>query len=99
MDRIANTPEEEQSITFGQGFGVITDLKIGLDGYLYILGYDGTIYMIFCMEAYQTNILNGGEGNDRLYGGSGNDTLTGGYGADYFDCGLGSDKTTDYNSD
>jgi aldose sugar dehydrogenase len=46
LDRMANTPEEEQGITFGQGFGVITDLKIGPDGYLYILGYDGTIYRI-----------------------------------------------------
>ena len=35
LDRIANTPVEVQSITFGQGFGVITDLKIGPDGYLY----------------------------------------------------------------
>ena len=26
--------------------GIITDLKIGPDGYLYILGYDGTIYRI-----------------------------------------------------
>ncbi len=46
MDRMANTPGEEQSITFGQGFGVITDLKEGPDGFLYILGYDGTIYRI-----------------------------------------------------
>jgi hypothetical protein len=46
LDRIANTPKEEQGITFGHGFGVITDLKIGPDGYLYILGCDGTIYRI-----------------------------------------------------
>jgi glucose/arabinose dehydrogenase len=45
-DHIANTPDEEQSIIFGQGFGVITDIKAGPDGYLYILGYDGTIYRI-----------------------------------------------------
>ena len=43
---MANTLEEEQGITFGQGFGVITDPKIGPDGYLYILGYDGSIYRI-----------------------------------------------------
>ncbi len=46
LDRMANTPDEEQGITFGQGFGVITDLKIGPDGYLYILGYAGTVYRI-----------------------------------------------------
>ena len=45
-DHMANTPDEEQSITFGQGFGVITDIKASPDGYLYILGYDGTIYKI-----------------------------------------------------
>ena len=45
-DHVANTPDEEQSIIFGQGFGVITDIKAGPDGYLYILGYDGTIYRI-----------------------------------------------------
>jgi aldose sugar dehydrogenase len=45
-DHIANTPEEEQSIIFGTGFGVITDIKTGPDGNLYILGYDGTIYRI-----------------------------------------------------
>lgn len=45
-DRVANTPDEEQKIVFGQGFGVITDIKVSPDGYLYILGYDGTIYKI-----------------------------------------------------
>jgi glucose/arabinose dehydrogenase len=45
-DHVADTPDEEQGIIFGQGFGVITDIKTGLDGYLYILGYDGTIYRI-----------------------------------------------------
>jgi len=45
-DHMADTPEEEQSIIFGQGFGVVTDIKVGPDGYLYILGYDGTIYKI-----------------------------------------------------
>jgi aldose sugar dehydrogenase len=45
-DRIADTPEEEQSIIFGTGFGVITDIKTGPDGNLYVLGFDGTIYRI-----------------------------------------------------
>ena len=43
-DRVADTPDEVQSIVFGQGFGVITDIKVGPDGYLYILGINGSIY-------------------------------------------------------
>jgi len=45
-DRVADTPDEVQSIVFGQGFGVITDIKVGPDGYLYILGINGSIYRI-----------------------------------------------------
>jgi Ca2+-binding RTX toxin-like protein len=37
-------------------------------------------------------ILDGGQGDDRLYGGPGNDTLRGGPGADYFRCGPGTDR-------
>jgi hypothetical protein len=35
-----------QNIIFGTGFGVITDIKTGPDGNLYVLGYAGTIYKI-----------------------------------------------------
>ena len=45
-DKVADTPEEIQRVVFGQGFGVITDLKVGPDGYLYILGINGNIYRI-----------------------------------------------------
>jgi aldose sugar dehydrogenase len=46
-DKIADTREELHPIIFGQGFGVITDIKVGAgDGYLYILTYDGSIYRI-----------------------------------------------------
>jgi hypothetical protein len=45
-DRTADTPEEQQSLVFGTGFGVITDIKTGPDGNLYVLGFDGTIYRI-----------------------------------------------------
>jgi glucose/arabinose dehydrogenase len=43
---VNNTPTELASVIFGKGFGVITDLQVGPDGYLYVLGYDGTIYRI-----------------------------------------------------
>ena len=37
VDRIAQNPKELQNIVFGQGFGGITDVELGPDGYLYIL--------------------------------------------------------------
>ncbi len=36
-DKIANNNEELDDIIFAQGFGLITDIEIGPDGYLYIL--------------------------------------------------------------
>ena len=36
-DRMADTKEELNKIIFAQGFGGITDLQIGPDGYLYVL--------------------------------------------------------------
>ena len=37
MDKIANNAEELEQVIFGKGFGGITDIEIGPDGYLYIL--------------------------------------------------------------
>ncbi len=46
-DKIAEGYEDLGPVVFGQGFGVITDIKDNpYDGYLYILGYDGSIYKI-----------------------------------------------------
>ena len=36
-DKIANEVDELQEVIFGQGFGGITDLEVGPDGYLYVL--------------------------------------------------------------
>src|SRR5206468_13079102 len=36
-DKMANTTKELKGIIFGEGFGGITDIKTGPDGYLYIL--------------------------------------------------------------
>ena len=38
-DFIVNSEEELSSITFGSGFGGITDIETGPDGFLYILSY------------------------------------------------------------
>lgn len=41
-DTVANTPEELQNVIFARGFGRITDMEVGPDGYLYILSlYEG----------------------------------------------------------
>jgi glucose/arabinose dehydrogenase len=49
VDKVAEKVEELGNIIFGKGFGVITDLQVGPDGYLYVLVYDkddGRIYRI-----------------------------------------------------
>jgi glucose/arabinose dehydrogenase len=47
-DKIANTDSETASVTFGQGFGIVTDLKMGpASGHLFVLSLsDGAIYRI-----------------------------------------------------
>ncbi|MGC1135745.1 MAG: PQQ-dependent sugar dehydrogenase, partial [Nitrososphaeraceae archaeon] len=46
-DKVANSDSELQSIIFGEGFGVPTDLEIGPDGMLYISSLrDGAVYRI-----------------------------------------------------
>ena len=47
-DKVASKEEINQAV-FAQGFGGITDIEVGPDGYLYILTFgeeDGTIYKI-----------------------------------------------------
>ena len=36
-DKIAQSPMELENIVFGEGFGGISDIELGPDGYLYIL--------------------------------------------------------------
>jgi glucose/arabinose dehydrogenase len=46
-DHVADNKDEVSEITFGTGFGGITDIKTGPDGYLYILSYgNGCLYRI-----------------------------------------------------
>jgi glucose/arabinose dehydrogenase len=48
-DKIAQTEVELSDVVFGHGFGGITDLEVGPDGFLYVLVYDkndGRIYRI-----------------------------------------------------
>ena len=50
-DKLAGSDDENEGIIFGQGFGAITDIEVGPDGYLYIVGFQGTIYRIVPNQA------------------------------------------------
>jgi glucose/arabinose dehydrogenase len=49
-DKVADTIEDTEDVTFAEGLGIITDVKVGPDGYLYIVSgarsLDGKIYRI-----------------------------------------------------
>jgi len=46
-DKVADSPEESREAVFGTGFGGVTDIKTGPDGYLYVTSFiDGAIYRI-----------------------------------------------------
>jgi glucose/arabinose dehydrogenase len=46
-DHIAHSYADDKYITFGTGFGGITDIKTGPDGYMYVVSYfNGAIYRI-----------------------------------------------------
>ena len=52
-DKIADMDEEllegdgDANLVFAQGFGIISDIQVGNDGYLYVLSFDkGTLYRI-----------------------------------------------------
>ena len=45
-DLVADNADEVNAITFGTGFGGITDIETGPDGYLYILTFNGNLYRL-----------------------------------------------------
>ena len=45
-DLVADPADDAQEISFGADFGGITDLKIGPDGRLYVLSFEGTIFAV-----------------------------------------------------
>jgi glucose/arabinose dehydrogenase len=49
-DKVADTTEDTEDVTFAEGLGIITDVKVGPDGYLYIVSgarsLDGKVYRI-----------------------------------------------------
>jgi len=57
-DKVGEIEElEQQEAVFGQGFGVITDIEVGPDGYMYVLtfGKEGTLYRIVPSTAANNN--------------------------------------------
>ena len=47
VDKVANGTAESKPLVFATGFGGLTDLQVGPDGYLYVLSYTGgAIYRI-----------------------------------------------------
>ena len=57
VDKLADTDDENEGIIFGQGFGAITDIEVGPDGYLYVVGFQGTIYRISPIQELSTDNL------------------------------------------
>jgi len=48
LDKVVDDDDEANSLLFGTGFGGISDIEIGTDGYLYVLSFkEGKLYMIF----------------------------------------------------
>jgi glucose/arabinose dehydrogenase len=45
-DNKIQDPKENLPLIFGQGFGGITDIQVGPDGYLYVLSYTGAMYRV-----------------------------------------------------
>jgi glucose/arabinose dehydrogenase len=56
-DKVADSDDELDDVVFAGGFGLISDLQIGPDGYLYVVVfYKGEIYRVVPKHAYE-NIL------------------------------------------
>ena len=43
-DKEVNDPKENQPFVLDQGFGGITDIEVGPDGFLYVLSYTGSLF-------------------------------------------------------
>ncbi|MGE0690725.1 MAG: PQQ-dependent sugar dehydrogenase [Candidatus Nitrosocosmicus sp.] len=56
-NRIQN-PKENLPLIFGQGFGGITDIQVGPDGYLYVLSYEGSLYRILPVSESTSSPIN-----------------------------------------
>lgn len=62
-DKVVNDPKENQPFVFGQGFGGITDIQVGPDGYLYVLSYTGSLFRIVQSSSSSSSISTGIDSN------------------------------------
>jgi glucose/arabinose dehydrogenase len=73
-DLVADNATELDDTIFGTGFGGITDLKVGSDGFLYIVSISGSIYVISPIvpvdEFIVDNAPAGQSGNGRSFTGA-----------------------------
>ena len=53
-DNQVDETTENRPLIFGQGFGGITDIQVGPDGYLYVLSYTGALYRIVPLSESNT---------------------------------------------
>jgi len=63
-DKVGDTLDELQGVIFGHGFGTITDLQVGPDGYLYVLTFAGNIYRIVPLHLTSDNGNSGNGGSE-----------------------------------
>jgi glucose/arabinose dehydrogenase len=59
-DRVADTSDQLGPVLFGTGFGGITDIAVGPDGYLYVLSFqnEGTIFKIALENQEASTVTN-----------------------------------------
>lgn len=65
-DKVVNDPKENQPFVFGQGFGGITDIQVGPDGYLYILSYTGSLFRIVPSSSSSVNSMVNSNSNSNV---------------------------------
>jgi glucose/arabinose dehydrogenase/plastocyanin len=64
QDNRIQDPKENLPLIFGQGFGGITDIQVGPDGYLYVLSYEGSLYKILPLTEKTKNPMSSRQSND-----------------------------------
>jgi glucose/arabinose dehydrogenase/plastocyanin len=63
-DKEVNNAREVTPVVFGQGFGGITDIDVGPDGYLYVLTYFGDLYRILPKSNSVSSPVNNQQANE-----------------------------------